>query len=332
MIPFSVLDLAPIADGSTLAETFDNSVKLAKRAEQHGFNRVWYAEHHGMNGVASSATSLVMAHIAAATESIRVGSGGIMLPNHAPLIIAEQFGTLEALYPGRIDLGLGRAPGTDMKTSRALRRNMNTDVDDYPSDVLELQQYLSAPVDAQLIKAIPGSNANVPIWLLGSSLYSAQLAAQMGLPFSFASHFAPELLFDAIRIYQSHFTPSIQCEKPYIMLGVMAVLADTDQQAEFLFTSVQQQFLNLAKGQNKAFAAPVEGFSAACSERDKAMLAHTLRYAVVGDSSTALEKLAEFINSTECDELIVSLPIHDIQARLDCLDLLAQSTNMLKQG
>lgn len=331
MIPFSLLDLAPIADGSNLSDALKNSTRLAVSADLAGFNRVWYAEHHGMKGVASSATSIIVAHIAAATKSIRVGSGGIMLPNHSPLVIAEQFGTLATLFPERIDLGLGRAPGTDMSTARALRRNMQSHVEDYPNDILELQSYLGAPVSAKAITAIPGENSHVPLWLLGSSLYSAQLAAQLGLPFSFASHFAPDLLFDAISLYRAQFKPSKQCQEPYVMAGMMAVVADSDEEAAFLFTSVQQQFINLRKGVNKPFARPVDDMTPHWSETERQMLAHTLRHAVVGSPKKAKEQVHRFIDATDVDEIIFSIPIHNIDARLRSLNLLADSQKMQKR-
>jgi luciferase family oxidoreductase group 1 len=331
MIPFSILDLAPIAEGSTLATALENSTRLAIAADKAGFNRIWYAEHHGMQGIASSATSIVISHIAAATESIRVCSGGIMLPNHSPLVIAEQFGTLAALFPDRIDLGLGRAPGTDMRTAQALRRNMHGQVDDYPSDIQELQGYLGTPKTVQPIIAIPGVNSHVPLWLLGSSLYSAQLSAELGLPYSFASHFAPDLLFDAISLYRAQFKPSKQCQKPYVMAGMMAILADTNEEAAFLFTSVQQQFINLRRGVNKPFARPVDNIRGLCSVAEEAMLAHTLRHAVVGSTDKAQEQINRFIEATDVDEIIFSIPIHDIDARLKSLNLLANNQLMQKR-
>lgn len=323
-IPFSVLDLAPISEGESIARALDNSKQLAIQAEQCGYRRVWLAEHHGMKGVASSATAVVLTHIANATTHIRVGSGGIMLPNHAPLVIAEQFGTLATLFPQRIDLGLGRAPGTDMATAKALRRNLNNDVDNYPDDILTLQHYLGTPEQRQSIVAVPGANTHVPLWLLGSSLYSAQLAARLGLPYSFASHFAPDALFDAIHVYRSMFSASAQCEKPYTMVGVMAVVADTEEQAKYLFTSVQQQFIAMRRGGNQPFAKPVDDINAICSPTDKAMLDNILRYAVVGTKETVAQQLAQFIETTEADELIVSTPIHDIKARLKSIKLLSE--------
>ena len=249
-----------------------------------------------------------------------------MLPNHAPLVIAEQFGTLETLYPGRIDLGLGRAPGTDMATAKALRRNLNSNahVDTYPDDIKELQHYLGTPTPGQKIIAVPGANTHIPLWLLGSSLYSAQLAASIGLPYSFASHFAPDQLFDALHVYRSMFKPSETQESPYVMAGVMAVVADTDEEAQYLFTSVQQQFMNMRRGLNKPFAKPLDDLSKICSEADYAMLAHVLRYALVGSKATVTTQLARFVEATEVDELIVSMPIHNVEARLKSVALLAE--------
>jgi luciferase family oxidoreductase group 1 len=328
-LPFSILDLAPIAEGSSIADALDNSRTLAKQAEQSGYNRVWLAEHHGMFGVASSATAVVLGHIAAATSKIRIGSGGVMLPNHSPLMIAEQFGTLATLFPDRVDLGLGRAPGTDMATARALRRNLHADVDNYPEDIRELQHYLAAPQSGQNIVAVPGANTHIPIWLLGSSLYSAKLAGQLGLPYSFASHFAPDQLFDAISLYRSTFQASEQSQKPYMMAGLMAVVADTDEEAEYLFTSVQQQFINMRKGGNRPFARPVDDLSKICTAADQAMLSSILRYAMVGSKQTVTDKLSQFIEATNVDEVIVSMPIHNIQARLNSVQMLAE-TGLMK--
>jgi luciferase family oxidoreductase group 1 len=324
-LPFSLLDLAPIAEGASIADALDNSRKMAIQAEQLGYNRVWLAEHHGMFGVASSATSVVLGHIAAATSKIRIGSGGIMLPNHSPLVIAEQFGTLATLFPDRVDLGLGRAPGTDMATARALRRNIHTGVDDYPADIRELQHYLAAPESGQNIVAVPGANTHIPIWLLGSSLYSAKLAGQFGLPYSFASHFAPDQLFDAISLYRSSFQASEQSQKSYMMAGLMAVIADSDEEAEYLFTSVQQQFMNMRKRANRPFARPLDDISTICSAADQEMLSNILRYAMVGSKQTVADKLSKFIEATKVDEVIVSMPIHNMQARLNSLQMLAQT-------
>ncbi len=322
-LPFSLLDLAPISEGKSIADALNSSRQLAVQAEKSGYNRIWLAEHHGMHGVASSATAVVLGHIAAATKTIRIGSGGVMLPNHSPLVIAEQFGTLATLFPDRVDLGLGRAPGTDMATANALRRNLNSDVDSYPADIRELQHYLGTPKDGQRIVAVPGANTHIPLWLLGSSLYSAQLAGKFGLPYSFASHFAPDQLFDAISLYRSMFEGSEQSEKPYIMAGVMAVVADTDEEARYLFTSVQQQFMNMRKGANCTFAKPVDDLSQICTDADQAMLSHVLRYALVGSPQTVSDKLHKFIDATEVDELIVSMPIHNIKARLKSASMFA---------
>ncbi|MEP0177639.1 MAG: LLM class flavin-dependent oxidoreductase [Paraglaciecola sp.] len=325
MVPFSILDLAPITEDSDVKTALENSKKLAILAEETNYHRVWLAEHHGMRGVASSATAIVLGHIGAATKNIRIGSGGIMLPNHSPLVIAEQFGTLASLFPNRIDLGLGRAPGTDMATAHALRRNTTSKVDTYESDILELQRYLAPATPAQKIIAIPGENSQVPLWMLGSSLYSAKVAAKLGLPYSFASHFAPDQLFDAISLYRAGFKSSKQCEQAYVMAGVMAVVADTDEEANYLFTSVQQQFLNLHKGINKPFSKPTDDLLNYCSASEKAMLSHILRYALVGSKQRVTDKLEKFIEATKIDELIISTPIHDIQARLKSVSLLADT-------
>jgi luciferase family oxidoreductase group 1 len=325
-LPLSLLDLAPISEGQSISNALSNSRELAQQAECSGYQRVWLAEHHGMYGVASSATAVVLGNIANATNHIRVGAGGVMLPNHSPLVIAEQFGTLETLYPGRIDLGLGRAPGTDMATAKALRRNLSNanTIDTYPDDIKELQRYLSTPELTQKIVAVPGANTHIPLWLLGSSLYSAQLAASFGLRYSFASHFAPDQLFDALHIYRSTFTPSEKLEKPYVMAGVMAVVADTDEEAQYLFTSVQQQFMNMRRGLNKPFAKPTDDLSRICAPADRAMLSHVLQYALVGSKATVAEQLAKFVGKTEVDELIVSMPIHNLEARLKSVSLLAE--------
>jgi luciferase family oxidoreductase group 1 len=323
-LPFSLLDLTPISEGKSIADALDSSRQLAVQAEKSGYHRIWLAEHHGMHGVASSATAVVLGHIAAATKTIRIGSGGVMLPNHSPLVIAEQFGTLATLFPDRVDLGLGRAPGTDMATANALRRNLQSDVDSYPADIRELQHYLGTPKEGQRIVAVPGANTHIPLWLLGSSLYSAQLAGKFGLPYSFASHFAPDQLFDAISLYRSMFEASQQSDKPYIMAGVMAVVADTDEEARYLFTSVQQQFMNMRQGANRPFAKPVDDLSQICTNADQAMLSHILRYALVGSPQTVSDKLHKFIDATEVDELIVSMPIHDIKARLKSAEMFAK--------
>lgn len=322
MIPFSILDLAPVADGYSVADSLAMSRKMAIAAEEHNYLRFWLAEHHGMAGVASSATSVVLSHLGAATSKIRLGSGGVMLPNHSPLVIAEQFGTLAELYPDRIDLGLGRAPGTDMQTARALRRHMDASVDSYPDDVLELQRLLGR--SNQGIKAVPGYGTHVPLWMLGSSLYSAQVAAEFGLPYSFASHFAPDQLIQALTVYRRNFKPSEQLTKPHTMAGVMAVVADTDEEAQYLFTSAKQQFINLRRNRNVPFAKPVDSMEGIWSPSEKQMVEHMLQYAVVGSKASVAFKLSSFLDATEVDELIISMPIHDPEARLKSLRLMAE--------
>ena len=323
-IPYSLLDLAPISEGFGVKDALNNSKLMAVEAERCGYERVWLAEHHGMRGVASSATSVVLTHIANATATIKVGAGGIMLPNHAPLVIAEQFGTLAELFPNRIELGLGRAPGTDMATARALRRNLQSNVDSYPEDIQELQHYLGTPQDGQPIVAVPGANTHVPLWLLGSSLYSAQVAAKMGLPYSFASHFAPDALFDALHVYRNMFKPSSQLSASKAMAGVMVVIAETDEEAELLFTSVKQQFMDMRRGLNRPFAKPMPNFDEYCTAADEAMLSNVLRYALVGSKETVQDKLAQFIEATGVDEIIVSMPIYDIEARLFSVNAFAE--------
>ena len=328
-IPFSILDLSQVGEGYGVSDALNNSARMAQAAEAVGYQRYWLAEHHGMPGIASAATAIVIAHVGQATNTIRIGSGGIMLPNHSPLVIAEQFGTLEALFPGRVDLGLGRAPGTDMMTARALRRYSDTSVDSFPNDILELQALLAAPGEGQRILAVPGMNTNVPIWLLGSSLYSAQLAAQLGLPYAFASHFAPELLFEALALYRHHFRPSQVLDKPQVMVGVMGVAADSDAEAEFLYTSMQQSFANLRRNVRKPFPVPSYDAVADFSPEETVMLSHMLRYAMVGSPETIEKQLGGFLKQTEADELIISMPIHDIAARLKSIELFASVRDRL---
>ena len=323
MIALSILDLAPVPEGSDVSQSLANTIDLARHAERLGYGRYWLAEHHYMPGTASAATSVVIGAVAGATRSIRVGAGGVMLPNHAPLVIAEQFGTLEALFPGRVDLGLGRAPGTDMRTARALRRNLEAGAENFPHDIVELQRLLGAPTDDQPILAIPGANSNVPLWLLGSSIYSAHLAAALGLPYAFASHFAPDMLMDAIAIYRERFQPSETLERPCVMVGVMGVAADTDEQAARLFTSSQQQFINLRRNVRGKFPKPVDTMDGLWSDMERMSVEHTLRYAAVGSPSTLEAKLTPFLTETGADELIVSMPIHDIEARLRSVELFA---------
>ncbi len=323
MIPFSILDLSPIAEGHTISEALDATRRMAIKAEECGYNRFWLAEHHGMPGIASAATSLVIAHVGAATKRIRIGSGGVMLPNHSPLVIAEQFGTLEALYPGRVDLGLGRAPGTDMRTARALRRNMEAGTESFPHDIIELRRLLGEPAEDQSLIAVPGMGSHVPLWLLGSSLYSAHLAAALGLPYAFASHFAPDQLLEAIAIYRERFQPSAELDKPYVMVGVMGVAAETDAQAEHLFTSSQQQFVNLRRNRRTPFPRPVETMEGVWTDVERYGVEHSLRYAVVGAAATAKDKLAEFLKATTADELIISMPVHSVEERLQSVEIFA---------
>ncbi|HEX2148068.1 MAG TPA: LLM class flavin-dependent oxidoreductase [Pseudorhizobium sp.] len=323
MIPFSILDLSPVPEGLTVRDALDQSRRMAMKAEETGYQRIWLAEHHGMPGIASAATSIVIGHVAAATNRIRVGSGGIMLPNHSPLVIAEQFGTLAALFPGRIDLGLGRAPGTDMRTARALRRNLEAGAENFPHDIVELQRLLGEPTEDQPILAVPGANSDVPLWLLGSSIYSAHLAAALGLPYAFASHFAPDMLMDAIAIYRERFQPSEALDKPYVMVGVMGVAADTDAEAAKLFTSSQLQFVNLRKNIRTQFPRPVGTMDGLWTEMERMSVEHTLRFAAVGSPARIEAQLSQFLQETRADELIVSMPIHDVDARLRSVELFA---------
>ncbi|PTM94415.1 LLM class flavin-dependent oxidoreductase [Mycoplana dimorpha] len=325
MIPFSILDLSPVVEGGTVAQSLANSRRLAQEAEAQGYRRVWLAEHHGMRGIASAATSLVIQHVAAGTKSIRVGAGGIMLPNHSPLVIAEQFGTLEALFPGRIDLGLGRAPGTDMLTARALRRNMEASAENFPQDVVDLLALLGPVQPNQKIVAVPGADSNVPVWLLGSSHYSAHLAGMLGLPFAFASHFAPDMLLSALQIYRERFQPSQYLDKPQVMVGVMGVAAETDEEGRYHFTSMQQSFVALRRGAPTAFPPPVESMEGLWSEQEKIMVEHTLQYAVVGGPDTARDQIARFLDLTKADELIISMPVFDMEARLKSVRLFAEA-------
>ena len=324
--PLSVLDLAPVPEGTDAGQALRNSLRLAQHAERLGFNRYWMAEHHGMAGIASAATAVCLAHVAAGTSTIRIGAGGIMLPNHAPLTIAEQFGTLAALHPGRIDLGLGRAPGTDMMTARALRRTLQGDVDSFPQDVLELQAYFAPPQDgARHVRATPGEGLEVPLWILGSSLYGAQLAAALGLPYAFASHFAPAEMERAIDIYRERFRPSAQLDRPYVMLGLNVFAADTHAQATTLFTSLQQAFVNLRSGRPGKLPAPDAGYPAHLPADARAMLQQALSASVVGDPAEVREGVAAFAARTGADELMVTAQIHDPAARLRSFEIVAQA-------
>jgi luciferase family oxidoreductase group 1 len=325
MPPFSILDLAPVAQGSTPADALRNSLDLARSAERLGYKRFWLAEHHGMEGIASAATAVVIAHVAGGTKTIRVGSGGVMLPNHAPLVIAEQFGTLASLFPDRIDLGLGRAPGTDQLTARALRRDLAARAEEFPGDVQELQAFFAPAAPGQRIRAVPGEGLNVPIWLLGSSLYSAQLAAYLGLPFAFASHFAPDDLDQALAIYRAHFRPSAQLDRPYAMPTVNVFAADTDAEANHHFTSLQQAFLNLRRGRPGKVPPPVENIESFWSPDEKIGLMHALQWSFVGSGATIEPRLREFIAKTQADEVMISGHFYNPAARVRSLEILAQS-------
>ncbi|NID11542.1 LLM class flavin-dependent oxidoreductase [Fibrivirga algicola] len=327
-IPFSILDLVPVAQGSTVNQALQNARDLAQHAEKWGYNRYWLAEHHNMTGVASAATSVVIGYIAGGTKTIRVGSGGIMLPNHSPLVIAEQFGTLASLYPGRVDLGVGRAPGSDQVTARALRRNL-TGPDTFPQDVVELRQYFQAAQPGQAVQAMPGAGLNVPIWILGSSLFGAQLAAMLGLPFAFASHFAPDALMQALHVYRTQFVPSETLAKPYVMLGINVVAADTDEEARRLFTSVQQQFINLRRGTPGQLPPPVDRPDLLEYAIQQSGANQMLRYAVVGSPETVHRGLTNFIEQTQVDELMTTAQIFDHSARLRSFEITAQVRNAL---
>lgn len=324
MIPLSVLDLSPVIEGGDVSQSLASTLDLARHAERLGYKRYWLAEHHNMPGIASAATSVVIGHVAAGTSTIRVGAGGIMLPNHAPLMIAEQFGTLAALHPGRIDLGLGRAPGTDPVTAHALRRNLAGDVDSFPQDVVELMGYFAPAEPGQRVRAVPGEGLDVPIWILGSSLYGAQLAAMLGLPYAFASHFAPAELERAIAIYRERFQPSAQLEKPYVMAGLNVIAADTDAEARRLFTSAQQAFVNLRSGRPGKLPPPVDDIEPLLEGPARLMLQQVLSAAVVGSTATVRQGIAEFVTRTGVDEVIVTAQIYDHAARIRSYELLAQ--------
>jgi len=324
MTAFSILDLCPVVEGGTVSQALAMTRRMAKAAEDADFTRFWLAEHHGMKGIASAATALVIAEAGHATSTIRIGSGGIMLPNHSPLVIAEQFGTLESLFPGRVDLGLGRAPGTDMNTARALRRNLEAGANSFPNDILELQELLDDPNERTRLLAVPGSGAKVPIWLLGSSLYSAHLAAALGLPYAFASHFAPDSLSEALDIYRSKFKPSSRLTKPYVMAAVMGVMAETDKEAAFLFTTLQQTFVNMRRNTRGKMPKPLETMDGYWTETEKMMVDHTLHYAVVGGPENATRQMRDFITATGADEVMISMPIYSDTARLKSVELFGQ--------
>jgi luciferase family oxidoreductase group 1 len=324
MAKLSILDLSPITQGSTAAQSFKNSLDLAQHGERWGFHRYWLAEHHGMPGIASAATAVLLSNIAAGTKTIRVGAGGIMLPNHAPMVIAEQFGTLESLYPGRIDLGLGRAPGSDQLTARALRRNLQASSDAFPQDVMELLDLFSkAP--KQAVKAVPGTGLEVPIWILGSSLFGAQLAAALGLPFAFASHFAPQQLFAAIDIYRERFRPSETLARPYVMLGFNVFAADTQDEARLLATSAQQAFVNLRSGKPSQLPPPVKGYRENLGPQEQMLLESVLSCTAIGTADQVKETMDEFVKETEADELMITAMVYDHAARLRSYEIVSQT-------
>jgi len=327
-IPLSILDLSFVREGETPRQALLDSLELARKAEELGYLRFWMAEHHNMEGIASAATSVALGFIGAGTKTIRIGSGGIMLPNHSPLVIAEQFGTLESLYPGRVDLGLGRAPGTDHRTARALRRNLGDDsADTFPQDVQELQAYFAPVASPQSVRAVPGEGLEVPIYLLGSSLFSAQLAAYLGLPFAFASHFAPEHLFDALDVYRTEFRPSPTLAKPYAIVAANVVVADTDEEAEFLFSSAKLGVLNLLKGKRGKMQPPERNVDEKWSAEEHAGVERFLRYSFVGSPETVQNKLRQFLLETQADELISTARIYDLNARIHSFELLAKIGN-----
>jgi luciferase family oxidoreductase group 1 len=331
MTALSVLDLSPIAEGSDAGQSLRNTLDLARHAEGLGYKRLWLAEHHNMPGIASAATAVVIAHVAAGTSTIRVGAGGIMLPNHAPLVIAEQFGTLAALHPGRIDLGLGRAPGTDQMTARALRRNFGGE-DTFPQDVVELMAYFREAEPGQRIRAVPGAGLDVPVWILGSSLFGAQLAATLGLPYAFASHFAPDAMVQAIALYRERFQPSEQLDRPHVMVGLNVFAAETDREAERLFSSLQQAFVNLRTGRAGPLPPPVDDMEHRVDAAARAMLNQALACSVVGSPATVKEGLADFIRFSGADEIMVTAQIFDHAARLRSFEITAEAHGQIARA
>ena len=328
---FSVLDLAHVPEGSTPSDALRNSLDLAQHAEGWGYHRYWLAEHHNMVGIASAATSVVIANVAGGTKTIRVGAGGVMLPNHSPLVIAEQFGTLDALFPGRIDLGVGRAPGTDQRTLRALRRDP-TAADTFPQDVLELQALLGPVQPDQAIQAVPGAGSNVPIWILGSSLFGAQLAAMLGLPYAFASHFAPGALMQALQVYRERFQPSAQLDQPYAMVGVNVIAAETDEEARHLFTSAQQSFTNLFRGTRGKLQPPIDDIESYWAPHEKAQAMNMLSCSFVGSPGRVQDGLADFIAQTGADEVMVASAIYDHAKRVRSYEILSEVNESMKKA
>jgi len=325
MIPVSVLDLAPVAEGSDTGEALRNALDLARHAERLGFRRYWMAEHHSMPGIASAATAVALAYVGAGTQSIRIGAGGVMLPNHAPLVVAEQFGTLESLFPGRIDLGLGRAPGTDRAAAYALRRNLASDENQFPKDVVELMAYFGPGEQSPRVRAIPGEGLSIPVWILGSSLFGAQLAAMLGLPYAFASHFAPGQMMEAIALYRERFEPSAQLDRPYVMLGFNAFAADTDEEGRRLSTSLMQAFVNLRTGNPGLLPPPVDGYAETLAPPARAMLDQVLSCSAIGSPQTVRESIRSFVERTGADELMITSQIHDHGARLRSYQIVAEA-------
>ncbi len=323
MIPFSVLDLAPVTEGSDATQAFANTLDLARRAERLGYTRYWLAEHHNMPGIASAATAVLIGHVAGGTSTIRVGAGGIMLPNHAPLQVAEQFGTLASLYPGRIDLGLGRAPGTDQATARALRRYFDS-ADAFPADVQELLAYFEQATPEQPVRAVPGAGVDVPVWLLGSSLFSARLAAAMGLPFAFASHFAPDAMDEALALYRRDFRPSARLQVPHAMLGINVVAAASDAEARRLFTTQQQSFINLRRGRPGLIPPPIDDIESYWTPTEKFGVERALACAVIGDAKTVKQGIEAFVARHRPDELMVTANVFEHEARCRSFDIVAQ--------
>ena len=323
MPPLSVLDLSPVTEGSDAGQSLRNSADLARHTERLGYKRFWMAEHHSMPGIASAATAVALAFVGAQTSTIRIGAGGVMLPNHAPLIIAEQFGTLESLFPGRVDLGLGRAPGTDQAAAYAMRRNLSSDANQFPNDVVELMNYFRGQNGR--VRAIPGEGLNIPLWILGSSLFGAQLAAALGLPYAFASHFAPQMMMEAIAVYRERFEPSEQLSEPYVMLGFNAIVADTDAEAELLASSVQQAFVALRTGQPIKLPPPKAGYADQLPLESRAILRSVLSASAIGSPETASRQLSEFVERTKPDELMVTAQVYDHAARLRSYELLMET-------
>ncbi|MEA3032053.1 MAG: hypothetical protein QOH86_69 [Sphingomonadales bacterium] len=328
MIPLSILDLAPVAEGSDAGRALRNSLDLARLGERLGYRRFWMAEHHSMPGIASAATAVALAYVGAGTSTIRIGAGGIMLPNHAPLVIAEQFGTLESLFPGRVDLGLGRAPGTDRAAAYALRRNLASDENQFPRDVVELMAYFQPPEEAPRVRAIPGEGLVVPIWILGSSLFGAQLAAMLGLPYAFASHFAPAQMDEAIALYRQRFQASAQLDRPYVMLGFNVFAAASDPEAGLLATSVQQAFVNLRTGRPGKLPPPVPGYADTLPPAQRAILDQVLTCSAIGSPETVGREIAAFVERTQADELMITSQIWDHAARMRSYAIVAEAMGL----